>query len=343
LFGEIVLAAILYLKGAAMSLRSDAKKVWGPTPLNDSRIMDLSRAGLPISLPAADLPSLQLKLQIAGYAQAADPSDDTSDTEYYVVADLGTNKSEVSPGAQVGNDDENVGFYTHSVDVQMWFDGSAYAVDQDTPDASAASGSGSSSSGQSETIGFFGSQLTGTVSSSTTQGGSRTYEDYEVQNLTTHKSDVGSGSEVMKHHLALALCDAGPYVTPFSLIGSDKYLAGLPPRATSNLTLTSAASFLVSEQAKQVPAPATLHLSIKQWMARVVWLKPFTPPPKVGTPQLVVQGNAGTSTVTVDEYDLTKGSGVLQMTTGAYAVIPLPFESDWSFNVDFANGKVTKL
>jgi hypothetical protein len=157
-----------------------------------------------------------------------------------------------------------------------------------------------------------------------------------------HRSDDGSGSEVVKHHLALALCNGGPYVTPFSLIGNDKYLVGLPPRAISNLTLTSAASFLVTKPVKEVPDPATLHVSIKQWLAKIYWIKAFTTPPTVGTPQLVTAGTAGVDTVTVAEYDLTKGSGCLTMTLGAYVAMPMSFESDWSFAVDFSNGKVTK-
>jgi hypothetical protein len=157
-----------------MAMRADAKTVWGPVPLRDSRSLDLTKLGSffkNVPVPAGDLPNVQLKLEVAGYAQAANPKDDASDTEYYVVADMATDSSTVGPGSQVVNDDEKCGFYTHSVDVQLWFEDSAYAVDQDTPASSAASGSGSNSSGTTETFGFFGDQLTGTVSSTASQGG----------------------------------------------------------------------------------------------------------------------------------------------------------------------------
>jgi hypothetical protein len=261
------------------------------------------------------------------------------------VADLAAG-SVVSPGDVSANDDENRGFYTHAIDVQMWFD-DVYAVETEAPPPSAATGSGSVSSGSSENVGFFGDQLTASGSWSTSQGGSRTYQDYEIESHTTHKSNLG-GSEVMKQHLALRLCDAGPYVTPFSLVKSDQYLAGLPPRAVGNLPLMSAASFKAVAPVKKSPAKAKLHVKVKPWLAKVTWWS-NTPQhwfrqPDVGGQHVQAVGG-GVEAETVAEYDLTKGPGGYAMQTagtltGMYLALPWSNEFVWSFDVDFANGRV---
>ncbi len=328
-----------------MPLRPGTQAKWGPVTLGNDQAASIGRIGEFDS--GGQQASVLLKMNIAGYHQASGPTDATSDDECYVVADLGAG-SVVSPGGLGANDDENRGYYTHAVDVQMWFDGDQYAVEAETPVPSAASGSGSSSSSTSETVGFFGDQLTASGSWSTSQGGGRTYQDYELESHTTHKTNLG-GSERMIQHLALRLSSAGPYETPFSLVGSDQYLAGLPPRAIGNLPLMSGASFKAVVPVKTYPGPGTLHVSVRPWLAKVAWWGMKDPAhwfkaPNVGGQKAQPVGS-GAAFKTVAEYDLTKGPGAMMVLNwagpeGVYVALPWSNEFTWSFSVDFANGKV---
>lgn len=328
-----------------MPLRPGTQAKWGPVTVGNDQAASISSIGEFDS--RGQQASVLLKMNIAGYVQAANPTDESSDDECYVVADLGAG-SVVSPGDVGANDDENRGYYTHAVDVEMWFDGDQFAVEAETPSPSGASGSGSSSRSSSESVGFFGDQLTATGSWSTSEGGGRTYQDYELESHTTHKTNLG-GSERMKQHLALRLSNAGPYVTPFSLVGSDQYLAGLPPRAIGNLPLLSGASFKTVVPVKTHPGPGTLHVSVRPWLAKVAWWAMKDPAhwfkaPNVGGQKLQsVAFAAGDETVA--EYDLTKGPGAMPQSNwagleGTYVALPWSNEFTWSFSVDFTNGKV---
>jgi hypothetical protein len=326
-----------------LPLRQGTQPQWGPVTVGSDQAANLGTIGSFDS--GGQQASVLLRMNVGGYAQPANPKDPSSDNECYVVADLGAG-SVVSPGDVSANDDENRGFYTHAVDVQMWFD-DVYGVETETPPPSAASGSGSVSTGSSESFGFFGDQLTATGSWSTSQGGARTYQDYEIESHTSHKTNLG-GSEVMKHHLGLRLCDAGPYVTPFSLV-KEQYLAGLPPRAIGNLPVTSAASFKAVTPVKRYPPAVKLHVKIKPWLAKVTWWSSTSPKhwfvkPDVGGRTVQAVGG-GLTAETVAEYDVAKGPGAYAMLTagvvsGMYVALPWSNEFLWSFNVDFANGRV---
>jgi hypothetical protein len=327
-----------------MPLRQGTQAQWGPLTVGNDQAAGIGTVGEFDS--GGQQASVLLKMNIAGYVQPANPKDSSSDNECYVVADLAAG-SVVSPGDVGANDDENRGYYTHAIDVQMWFD-DVYAVETEAPPPSAVSGSGSVSSGSSESVGFFGDQLTATGSWSTSQGGARTYQDYEIESHTTHKTNLG-GSEVMKQHLALRLCDTGPYVTPFSLVKSDQYLAGLPPRAIGNLPLMSAASFKAVAPVKHSPAQAKLHVKVKPWLAKVTWWSMTAPRHWFGHPDLggqqVQAVGGGVELETVAEYDLTRGPGGYPLATagvptGVYLALPWSNEFVWSFDVDFANGSV---
>jgi hypothetical protein len=321
-----------------MPLRTGITPKWGPITIRDDHAAAIGDLGEFKS--GGQQASVRLDMTVGGYMQPADPTDTTSDQECYVVADLGAG-TVVSPGPG-WDDTENRGYYTHAVDVQMWFD-DVYVVDTETPAPSAASGSSSVSSGTSETVGFFGDQLTATGSWSTGQGGGRAYQDYETTSMTTHKSNLG-GSEVMKQHLALRLCDAGGYVSPFSLVDSKQYLVGLPPRATGNLPLLSATSFMASAAPKRAPADAKLHVSIKLVLVKVTWWKESA----FAVPDTAGWQVHGVNSDTFAGYDPATGPGAYPMTNffggveGAYIALPWTVEFPWTFGVDFANGKVVK-
>jgi hypothetical protein len=327
-----------------MPLRQGTPAKWGPLTVGNDQAASIPSIGSFDS--GGQQASVLLKMNVAGYVQPVNAKDPASDDECYVVADLAAG-SVVSPGDLSANDDENRGYYTHAIDLHMWFD-DLYAVEAEAPPPSAATGSGSVSSGSSESIGFFGNQLTATESWSTSQGGGRAYQDYEIESHTTHKTNLG-GSEMMKQHLALRLCDSGPYLTPFSLINSDQYLAGLPPRAIGNLPLMSAASFKGQAPVKKSPAKATLHVTVKPWLAKMTWWSSIAPGhwfshPDLGGQQVQTVGE-GVEMETVAEYDLTKGPGVsltekAGILTGTYLALPWSNEFAWSFVVDFENGEV---
>ena len=337
-----------------MSPRPGVNPSWGPLTLRYNRTLDIGDVG-PYGADGQH-PVLSLKLQAAGYTQTADATDPSRGDEYYVVADLGD--STVSPGNMAADDDESKGYYTHAIDVRMSLGapqgGAAglqnqYGLDTYTPQSSPATGSGTISSGSSETLGFFGAQLTASGSVSSAEGGSRSYQDYEVQAETGQ----GDGPAEISYHLALRVCDAGPYKSPFSLIRSDdKNLAGLPPRATSNLPLTSAASFVATGPAKEFPGPAELRVTVRHWLAKVVWYNTITPTHWLKAPDFHqnmqgvgptmdwASGMMAPNNVSVDVYDVTKGPGVVMMKTGNYYAFAWSGETTWSFRVDFGAGRV---
>jgi hypothetical protein len=315
-----------------MTLRKDATVAWGPFDVpvtadqTDFKIQpDWSAQALP---NPAQTGSITLQMTVAGYVQPVDASDPSQGEECFVVVDLG--KTEVSPGQLIKNDAANRGWYTHSIDVEMYFDGDTpYCIDADTPQSYPATGSGNMSTGTSETLSFFGTDLTGGLSASQSQGGGRTYADFEVSNTTTREP----GNHQMRHHLALRVCDAGPYEDPYSLCGPDKNLVGLPPRATSNNQLTSAAAFVAVMKGNPMarPEPATLCVNITH-TAAIVFFSP------------------NGSKIDIDEmnqlkepFSLNKGLQMLWivMLSGIYAAAPAGTMLAWRFLVDFKKGQVT--
>jgi hypothetical protein len=282
--------------------------------------------------------SAHLGISVAGYHQPADPQGNSSDdVEYYVVVDLGNGGSTVSPGTLAETNEDNKGFYTHAVEVQMSFD-SVYALDTDVPPSTQASGSTSYS--DSLSVGFFGDQLTATES--TSQTGSRAYGDYEITNSST-PDVIGKGAV---HHYALRLSDGGGgYRSPFSLIDSPTsgvslhHLLGLVPRSTSRFALTSAAAFRATLPAKTPPDPAVLTITVKHWLAKVVWYSGWQTLIH-GSPQLgdhVTMVGGGVEMTAIDDYDVTTSAGVYLLTTGAYLSLPWSYEATWQFVADFKN------
>lgn len=331
-----------------MPLRPGTQLHWGTVTVGSDQAAPI--AGLGEFDAGGQQASALLQMNVGGYVQPVDPHDPSSANECYVVADLGAG-SLTSPGQMVCNDQENRGYYTHAVEVKLWFDGSAYAVDTEAPPPSSASGSGSSSSSSSTSVGFFGDQLTASESWSTSEAGSRGYQDYEAESHSTRTSNLG-GSDVVDQRFALRLSNGGPYVTPFSLLGSDQYLAGLPPRAAGNLPLVTAASFKAVSPVKQYPGPARLHVSIQSSLAKVTWWDGATTPshwfkaPQVGGQPTQVIG-PGAALTRPGDYDLSRGPGVYPMTTagvmtGTYVALPWAHEFSWAFDVDFASGKVSR-
>jgi hypothetical protein len=215
-----------------------------------------------------------LDLKLAGYVQPQNVSDPDKGEECYVVVDMAG--STVSPGQLIKNDNENRGYYTHGVLVQMSFDpASSYLTGEDAPEGSAESGSQSTSSSESETIGFFGDTLTGSLTSGSSAGGSRSFPDFEVTNLT-----LKGAQGYVKHQVTLKLCDGGAYYKPASLIDTagKGYLFGLPPRAEGNLPLTSAGSFVALTKPTERPPKTRLTVSVEHQLAIIVWHADFFSP-----------------------------------------------------------------
>jgi hypothetical protein len=308
-----------------MPLNEHAKLLWGPQTLKGQHswtagqgIGKIDRGVVEYDVgDVAQDATVNLEMTVAGYVQPVNQANPDQGDECYVVVDLAN--TTVTPGLLVKNDDSNRGWYTHSIVVRMSFKSpSLYAVDVDSPQSSAATGSGSSSNTSS--IGFFGDQLTGSLSS--TDGGSRSYEDFEVTNLTTH----GKGNEVVNHQLALKLSDAGAYTAPFSLV-NDHQLAGLVPRAAGNLPLTSAAAFVATLPTKKRPEPATLEVNFHHAVALVVWQSP---------------GSWGTEVDDPNNFDMGGDWQCYPALTGSWEGLAQSSDSGWSFVVDFENGKVNQ-
>jgi hypothetical protein len=344
-----------------MTLRPDTPPKWGPVtaPVNN-QAFPIGDVGPFVS--GGQQSALSLNLTAAGYVQPVNPKDPNSDNECYIVIDLAG--STVSPGTLDKDDSENRGYYTHGIEIRMSLAGEAaipplldWKVDASTPPTSPATGSGSVSTGSSVSGGFFGTQLTATGGWSSSESGGRTYQDYEVKNNTTHKTVQGTGSEEAVYDLALRLCDTGPYRTPFSLIkADDSYLAGLPPRATADLPLTSAASFMAILPVKHYPQVDDLTVTIKHWLAKVVWYSTEIPASHVGVMnpfdqnqqvQMVTKdhwarGGSMPYTELVDEYDMTKSPGVyLSTMTGLYCALPWLSQYTGRYMVDWTDGRIS--
>lgn len=344
-----------------MTLRPNTLSAWGPvTPPVTNETYPIGSVG-PFD-SGGQQSALSLKVTVALYKQPVDVNDKNSANEFYYVVDL--TGSTLSPGTMQADDDENRGYYTHAFEVRMSLATEVeypppltWKVDANTPTTSAVTGSGSVTTGSSVSGGFFGTQLTASGGWSESEGGSRAYQDYELKNNTTHTNSQGVGKEEMIHNLELRLCDAGPYRTPFSLIKpDDSYLAGLPPRATSDLPLTDAVSFLATLPAGQSPLVDDLSITVKHWLAKVVWYSTSTPASHWGVAnpfdqnqqvQTVakdhnIRGNWAPYAETVDEYDMTKSPGVYGSTlTGLYCALPWLNEQTFTLAVgEGVGGKV---
>jgi hypothetical protein len=329
-----------------MPLRPGTVAHWGPISVGSNiaaTIPDVGEFG-----SGGQQPSVRLQMNIAGYQQVVDVNDPMGNTEYYIVVDLGSG-SFASPGDLHSNTAEGRGYYIHAVDVQMWFEDS-FELDGETPLPSSAAGSGNNSASSSDTVGFFGTQLTASQSETVSHGGGRSFPDYEMESHSTHKNNLG-GNEVLKHHFALKLCDGGPYHSPFSLVDSDHNLFGLPPRAVGNMPLVSAAAFKAVAPVKTMPPKAILRVSVNLWLANVAWWG-LTPNHWFKTPDLGGQTGTmvgdGLAVVAVDAFDVTKGPGVLPLTrlgttTGSYVATSWKHEFAWGFAVDYGQKKVVAV
>jgi hypothetical protein len=314
-----------------MPLNEHQQCIWGPQTQRGGRDYQLDTT---LQIGPGDTTrqysqqaSVSLEITAAGYTQPVNVTNPSEGDECYVVVDLAN--SLVTPGPLAGTDDSNRGWYTHAVEVSMRFlDASApYVIDVDTPQSSAATGSESQS--DSETIGFFGDQLTGTAT--TGESTTRTFGDFEVTNTTV--KGPPAPHPVMTHHLALKVSDGGGgYTGPFSLINDKHELSGLVPRSAGNNPLTSAACFLAQMPQKQLPATATLDVVIKHWLALVVWHDG--------------DGGVGDETSDVDDFPLPDAASAAASWksyagwTGIWWAVIQAEQSSWSFAVDFQNGKL---
>ena len=252
-----------------MPLKKTAQNVWGlKTVRRDVAWTAQTGIGFP------DQPAhAHLEVSFAGYVQPRNDSDPDEGDECYVVADLAG--STVSPGKMVRNDRRNRGYFTHGMLVQMSFDpASPYLVSDDTPEGSAEGGSQSSSSSQSATFGFFGDTLTGSLTYGATLGGSRSFPDFEVTNLTLKGPQGRVSHQVM---LALRGGGGGAYEKPASLVDDTNhgYLTDLTDRATGNFPLTSAGSFLALTEVKRRPPTSRLTVTVEHQLAIIVWNDDF--------------------------------------------------------------------
>ncbi len=329
-----------------------AKRIWGPQSLKQVFTWNPA-AEMDTWEEVALIPSRVVKnywqhgatisvdLTVAGYLQPQDPGNPDAGDDCYVVADLVD--SSVNAGGLNYDDVTHRGFYTHAVDVQMGFsvdtDGTqAYSVEQDTPLSSPATGS--AGSGSNESVGFFGDQLTASAGTSSSQ--SRTYQDFEVTNNTTH----GAGKEWVKHHLQLRVTDGGGgYSTPWTLRKDKTNEAyGIVPRAAANNPLTSAASFLAQTKAKVRPPAARLHVQIGHTVVITVWDSLDSAPARdLGLCNTWVDAD-GSTTKDDAAFDAS-GAGGVQCIDGWFGIgwwkaAAVVAEQQWAAMVDWQKGTV---
>jgi len=304
-----------------MPLDSSATLHWGKIPFRGDRDYSTAATLQDVLADGSQSCTTHLELNVAGYTQPVNAKKPEDGWECYVVADLAG--SLVNPIKLIKDDDSNRGWYTHAIDVKMWFDPSSqYVVDEDAPQSSAPVGSASSGGN----VGFFGDQLTAGANWEQ----SREYQDFELTNLTSKQA----GNPTMEHHVKLNMSNAGGgYVNPYSLIDTTPphNLDGLVERSTSNYELTSAASFVTQLPTKTLPDPADLHVTIEHHLAIIV----FSQYDYSDDPHMYGLGES-------DKFDDTITDWQFYVAwIGTWAAAVNWSTSAWNFHVDWQNETVT--
>lgn len=343
-----------------MALTSAAQRAWGPETLRYPNDFTLPIAPNDSPFPGGtQTADLHLVLTVAGYIQPADVTNPSKGEECYVVADLAG--STFTPGTMIRDEPANRGFYTHALDVKMTFDAvvpasgpppvgpltlapshtSPFVMDTSTPDGSAVSGSSSSGSSTSGSLGFFGDTLTATLGVGTSQSSSRSYQDFEVQSKPSHSPSA----EVSEQYLALRVSDLGGYQIPADLVDTKYNLTTLPPRATSAMPITSAASFLAAGSAKAAPKAAVLAGRVEATLVGIFWLDgpTFGKLMKIGSYAVFLGMMVGaTGKAKMTSFDLHRPfQGQYMLPSGCYLAVPRVVGANFACDVEFATGKVS--
>lgn len=284
-----------------------------------------------LSIDSPQVASMRPRFKICGYRRIPEGGTIESDLQWLIRVDC-TNSS-VHPGAQVWNQEDKRGYFTHALKVRISLPADdGYVSSWSFPGSTREGGSVSSSVSTSESVGFFGMTATASYSGSISASASQSFPDFEIYN-----NDGEVSSEIAEQIYKLRLVNGARYIRPLDMIDDSIYkgrVRELCPAAVSKFDIISSALFQKSNVAK---GPAITRVGIeftytvmyieKTW-ASEFW-SPIEARHRFAFPEQSTDADAQTTVKPIFGGKLLVDS------------IPVTVAGSWQFDVDMDKGKVS--